>query len=66
MAEGADQQGLAQAGDAFKQGMTADEQARQHSMNDVGVPDDHFGDLGVQLVVSLPKLLGPLRHRGDG
>ena len=34
----ADQQRLAQAGHAFEQGMAADEQARQHAVDDVWLP----------------------------
>jgi len=56
-AEGADQHGLAQAGHAFEQRMAADEQAGQHTVNDLGVADDDLADLAHDPVVSLAELL---------
>ena len=43
----ADERGFAQAGNAFEQCVTADEEARQYAVDDFGVTDDHLGDLGL-------------------
>ena len=61
------QQRLAQAGHAFQQAMPADEQAGQHAVHDVVVPDDHAAQLLVNGLVPLGKLRGPLFNRfGNG
>ena len=45
LGQGAHQQRLAQPGNAFEQGMTADEQAGQDSVDDLVVADDDLADL---------------------
>jgi hypothetical protein len=56
----ADQQRLAQAGNAFEQAMAADEQAGQHAVDDLVMPDDHAADLlahgavAAMLIASFP------------
>ena len=50
------QQGLAEAGDAFQQRVAARQQADQHPVHDVRVPDDDLADLGphpVEVVLEL-------------
>ncbi len=41
----AQQRGLAQAGHAFEQHVAAGEQADEHAVDDVLLPDDDLGDL---------------------
>ena len=43
----ADQGGLAEAGHAFEQRVAADEEAREHAVDDLLVADDRLGDLGL-------------------
>ena len=63
----AHQQRLAQAGHAFQQAMPADEQAGEHAVHDVVVPDDHAAQLFVNGFVALGELRGPLFNRfGNG
>ena len=54
-----DEQRLAQAGHAFQQAVPADEQAGQHAVHDVVVPDDHAAELLVNGLVALRELLRP-------
>ena len=61
-AERADQQRLAEAGHAFEQRVAADEQARQHAMDDLGVADDDLADLGHDAVVRLAELIDAFLH----
>ena len=57
------EQRLAQPGHAFQQAMPADEQARQHAVHDVVVPDDHAAQLLVNGLVPLGELGGTLFNR---
>ena len=57
------EQRLAQPGHAFQQAMPADEQAGQHAVHDVVVPDDHAAQLLVNGLVTLGKLRGALFDR---
>ncbi len=54
-----DQRGLAGAGDAFDQHVTAGEQRRQQFLDGLLVADDHLVDLGLDT----PKRPGEIRHR---
>ena len=57
LTQGPHQQRLAQTGDAFQQGMAADEQAGQDAVDDIGVPDDDLADFLEDLLVFLAELL---------
>ena len=54
----AHQQRLAQPGHAFQQAMPADEQAGEHAVHDVVVPDDHAAELFENRLVAVGKLGG--------
>jgi len=57
------QQRFAQARDALQQAMPAHEQAGQHAVNDLVVPDDHPPNLLTHRRVPPPEFFGPLLHR---
>ena len=61
-ADGAHQQRLAQAGDAFEQGVAARQQAGQDAAHDLGLADDDLADLGLDRARGLdePIRRGPL------
>src|SRR5262249_1431766 len=59
----AHQQRLAQAWHALEQRVSADEQARQHAVDDVGVADDDFVDLLLHATVGLTERFSALLHR---
>ncbi len=44
----ADEERLAEAGNAFEQHVPADEEARQHAADDVALADDDLADLGFE------------------
>ena len=54
---------LPKPGHALQQAMAADEQARQHAVDDLVVSDDHAADLLVDGAVAIDELPGPLLHR---
>ncbi len=58
----AHQQRLAQARHAFQQAVPADEQAGEHAVDDVVVPDDHAADLLADRTVAADKLFRPFLH----
>ena len=62
-AEGAHEQGLAQAGDAFQQRVAAREQAGQDTPHDLRLADDHAADLGLDGPRGLDETI---RRRGPG
>ena len=53
------EQRLAQARHAFEQAMPADEQAGQHAVDDVVVPDDHAANLLAHCAVALRRTARP-------
>ena len=54
---------LPRPGTPSKQAVPADEQARQHAVHDVVVPDDHPADLLLDRRIAIAKLLRLLLHR---
>ena len=57
LAERADQQRLAEAGNAFEQGMAAAEEAGQDAVDDLGMADDDLADLVEHRLVCNLELL---------
>src|SRR5690606_35940679 len=57
------QQRLAQPGDPFQQGMPADKQASENSMDDLVVADNDASDFLVNGLVTLGKLFGSAFNR---
>ena len=67
LADGADQQRLAQARDAFQQRVAAGQQARQHAAHDLGLADDDAHDFGFDGARGLDEAIrGRLRARWGG
>jgi len=52
----ADEQGLAEAGHAFEQRVSASEEACEHALDDLLLPDDHLADFVAQLLELIPEL----------
>ena len=46
LGEGSDEEGFAQAGDAFEEGVAADHEAEDGLADDVGMANDDFADFG--------------------
>ncbi len=54
----ANERGFAQAWHAFEQRVAADEQAREHAVDDLVMTDDRLGDLRLDRAVIAPKRVG--------
>jgi hypothetical protein len=66
LGEGADQERLAQPGDALEQDVAADEQGGEHAADDLRLADDDLADLGLQRGEPGAELFGAGRQRGVG
>jgi hypothetical protein len=58
LSECADEQRFAEAGYAFEETVTADEEARQHTMQNIVVADDDAAQLLMDGLVTIGKLGG--------
>jgi hypothetical protein len=58
----ANQRGLAEPWHAFEQRMPADEEARQHAVDDLFMPDDRLGDLLLHRLVIAAEAIAQILH----
>src|SRR5262249_50259621 len=66
LGEGADEQRLAQPGDAFEQDVPADEQGGEGAPDHIGLADDDLADLGFEGGEAVAEMFGALGQRGVG